>query len=697
MRFGPKAALGAAALAGVLALGTSAHAYLTSFPTTGKCLTAKVKTEGKGAGGYISCYGKAASKGADLDPLCLGKASLKITVAFGKLDAKVPSICTIPGDGVARDADTAAFASLLNSLAGSKLGKCDAGKQKLVGKYLAGIAGCYAKAAGAKVPPGVVVNTPLGCTDKLKTKFLAAVAKAEIGLDCSQYLQGAALMAAADGYLDGQTCKLGPDATVCGTTPPGTCGNTLNDPGELCDASAPSAGWAKCGPDFACVDCNCGCPNKVEFTGNASAPESILDTGWTGISHRAPIVSDGTASIYLSGSSFFRPCGTRTVSGPVANGAGQIANQRCTNDTSIHCTGNALCTPGGGTCKFFFGSNLPLAAGGIAVCAVNQFNGAVSGTANVETGDAFTVANLTSRVYNGVSPLNNPCPRCAGVDTKNDGVKAGTCDSGPRSGLTCDGNGAVPNRLDFGTTSLDCPPDPLQLIATLPIDLTNATGPVTKTLSATSPNCGDGSGRKCLCDTCNNLAQQPCTSNADCIAFGATICGGKRCLGGTNPGAACANTSECPGGGTCGRPGAGTRPNGCEDDTSIPGDGTICQNIGGDEGVCPDGPQDGNCSLASGHPQRGCTTPTEVTDCGGAGTCGFANRICFLTGGLSASIGTNTLTATGMADLPVADTSNPTLGSVFCVGPTGLAAVNNVSGLPGPGRTTIKGAAKGHP
>jgi hypothetical protein len=447
------------------------------------------------------------------------------------------------------------------------------------------------------------------------------------------------------------------------------------------------------------VACNCACPTKVEFTGNASAPESILDTGWTGISHRAPIISDGTASITLScpGGGPSRPCGTCTVSGPVANGAGKLDSQRCTNDTSIHCTDNTPCTAGSGTCQFFFGADLPLSAGGIAVCAVNQFNGPVSGTANVETGDAFTVAKLTARVYNGVSPLNNPCPRCAGDATKNDGVKGGTCDSGLRLGLTCDGNGTVFNRPDFGTTSLDCPPDPGVLIATLPIDLTNATGPVTKTLSGTSPNCSDGSGRKCLCDTCNDLAEEPCASNTECVAFGATICGGKRCLGGTNAGAPCANTSACAGGGTCGRSGAATRPNGCEDDTSLPGDGTICQNIGGDEGVCPDGPKDSNCSLASGHHQRGCATGTEVADCGGIGTCVYANRICFLTGGFSASIGTNTLTAVGMADLPMSDTSNPTLGSVFCVGPTGLAAVNNVSGLPGPGRTTIKGAAVGRP
>jgi hypothetical protein len=43
------------------------------------------------------------------------------------------------------------------------------------------------------------------------------------------------------------------------------------------------------------------------------------------------------------------------------------------------------------------------------------------------------------------------------------------------------------------------------------------------------------------------------------------------------------------------------------------------------------------------------------------------------------------------------DVSHPTLGTVFCVGPTGAPAVNNVAGLPGPGRVTIRGTALGLP
>src|SRR6185295_12796754 len=100
-----------------------------------------------------------------------------------------------------------------------------------------------------------------------------------------------------------------------------------------------------------------------------------------------------------------------------------------------------------------------------------------------------------------------------------------------------------------------------------PIDLTNSTGTVTKTLTAASPKC-TATGfttQNCLCSTCNNAAQEPCSASGDCpnSGGGAGICGASRCLGGTTPGAPCltciggsnhaakcATASECPSG-TC--------------------------------------------------------------------------------------------------------------------------------------------------
>jgi hypothetical protein len=107
------------------------------------------------------------------------------------------------------------------------------------------------------------------------------------------------------------------------------------------------------------------------------------------------------------------------------------------------------------------------------------------------------------------------------------------------------------------------------------------------------------------------------------------------------------------------------------------------------------GPITTSCSVASGHAQRGCTMDAE---CGGAlGSCESNNRACFLTGGFSGKNGTGTLIAVGMEDLPMNDVAQPTLGAVFCVAPTGSTSVNNVAGLPGPGRVTIRGTATGRP
>jgi len=43
------------------------------------------------------------------------------------------------------------------------------------------------------------------------------------------------------------------------------------------------------------------------------------------------------------------------------------------------------------------------------------------------------------------------------------------------------------------------------------------------------------------------------------------------------------------------------------------------------------------------------------------------------------------------------DVSNPTLASLFCIGPTTSGSVNSAAGLPGLGRLQLPGIAKGLP
>jgi hypothetical protein len=421
------------------------------------------------------------------------------------------------------------------------------------------------------------------------------------------------------------------------------------------------------------------CPNLITFTGTSTGP--ALDTGWTGFGHDATVVSGGTVTVTATCGSSTPPCGVCNYSGPVANAAGLLPSQRCSNDSSIHCTSNTPCTPGGGTCKFFFGTYLPLAAGGVATCVENTFNGGISGTANIESGASGGTALLTARVYNAIVGLGQPCPRCIGDPTANDGVMGGTCDAGTRSGLACDANGSSPFTSTWGTTSLDCPLNfATGGIASLPIDLTNTTGTKTRTLTAANPNCrGAGfTSLKCQCDTCNDNAQEPCSQNADCPdppgPIG-PICGGKRCIGGTNDGAACITNTECPGGGaSCNVPGAATVPNQCDDATCT-------------DGVCAAGPPVQTCAPTETY--KGCTVDG---DCAFPGdTCsGGGPRSCFDND--NGAIG-DTVTATGHADTPVNHASNPTLAALFCVGPTSSGSVNGAAGLPGLGRLVLTGHA----
>lgn len=354
-----------------------------------------------------------------------------------------------------------------------------------------------------------------------------------------------------------------------------------------------------------------------------------------------------------------------------------INNRRCANDTSVKCTSIADCVGVGGTCQFFFGSNLPLSAGGVATCVMNQFNGTISGTANETTGSSAGAANLIARVYSGPT-VSSPCPQCVGDPVPHDGLPQGTCSGGAHFGALCDIDGSSPN-LAFGDTSFDCPPSPGALIATLPIDLANTTGTKSKTLSGASPNCRatGHTSEKCFCDTCNHAAATPCSSNADCIAVGASVCGGKRCLSGPNVGTPCAVSSECPGS-ACRVPGQATAPNQCDDAT--------CSPDGGNEGMCAAGPFEQFCGPVETF--RGCIVNADCPRPGD--TCSVGKfRDCYTdNGALGASVN-----ATGVADPPKNHCASPILATLFCISPTASAAVNAVTGLPGLGRLELPGRA----
>jgi hypothetical protein len=718
--------------------------------TVNACLASQLKIVGKGAAAVAGCCAKAATKGVATDGTCLSAAADKVAAAVAKLESK--KICLVEGDGASLASAALAWADDVDALVGHAPGKCDGPKTKLVGKYVAALQGCHAKAA---TKSGTVDGT---CVSKAAAKLAGGITKAELRTDCSTTGQGSSLASAADAFATTQVCALDPASHACvpptpiptstpiptptpmptatltahaTSTPvpaltatptpfvtPG-CGNGVPEPGETCES--------ECAADEACGDCACACPTRLVIAADPVAPGTMLEFGWTGWWHGMPLVTGGDLTVGLYCSAVSSPCGECVVSGPIPNDEpGQLANRRCTNDSSQPCSADSDCAartclggvqdgepcanaaecpsgtcPEAGTCAFNMGPPMPLSAGGASVCVVNQVAGAISGTLTLGSGAGALSMRLSADVY-AESAIDHPCPRCSDTGPINDGVADGTCLGGARDGLACDANGSVPSHPDYGRTSLDCPPHPSTRIATLPIHLQNSTGTVTKTLTADHPRCrGDIPSSKCLCDTCNDRFAAPCSVNADCPPSGGVpgICGGLRCIGGGNVGSPCTATSECPSG-VCGRPGAPARPDGCLEDSLSPPPphSPDCADDDGDGlGACVLGPTVNECSAASGHPQRGCLNDA---DCGGsAGSCESRRRPCFLTGGqpyppTGPYPGTGTLVAVGEESAPVAGVLQPTLASVSCIGPTNNAPVNHVVGLPGPARLAISGTLR---
>jgi hypothetical protein len=246
---------------------------------------------------------------------------------------------------------------------------------------------------------------------------------------------------------------------------------------------------------------------------------------------------------------------------------------------------------------------------------------------------------------------------------------------------------------------------------------------------------------------CTVASQCPGGACASFCSTTAGICGGltgQRCTGGTNQGAPCSVASQCPGaGGGCGIPGQATAFNACDaldqhcypTNTCVGGtnqnaycsDPSECPGgacTAGNHGVCAGigGPHDGYCGPIGTF--KGCLAGDSdcksLNACVGGGNAGNAcfadsmcpggtcmsllggvaetciagfNRPCFLDDGVVGGADV----ATGLVSAPVHDVANPTLASLFCVGPTSSGSVNSAAGLPGLGRLELLGIAKGLP
>jgi hypothetical protein len=534
---------------------------------------------------------------------------------------------------------------------------CNAGKAKCVIKMKSCLLGCYGKAikGGVAADPACLAKcrngfladpaTGKGCMEKLNAK--------NAGCTDTTLAEIAVMRSKIDAHVLDLISQLNPN----GGTPANGCtagkikcvskynACVLGIAGKAFKAGGPIGSLAKCDANLVNLG-KATCVEKLETKNPPASPTACLTYNDQGALKAADdaFVNDVLYSLQA--------------------GPQNMATKRCTGDTSVQCTNTVPdCNVAGGTCEFFFGAPLPLAAGGVASCVSSQWNGTITGTFNQGTGEAGGSASVLSRVYTGGNTINAPCPICAGNDIPNDGVAGGTCSAGTRAGLTCDSNGESPNPT-FGKTSLDCPPPGGTLVATLPIDLTNTnTGTVTATVSASSPNCNGSPGDKCLCASCSGNSSIPCESDAECALAGAGTC--------TN--------------------GAGEprRPNACLDDTTQVGDGSVCAATAGGEGRCSEGPFDQHCAFET---FRSCTGMPG--DCPVPGdTCITEARECFV--GHNGNIG-DSITAVGTFNaggLPRNHTGTTTFASVFCIAPTGSTAVNSAAGLPGPGRLQLAGVS----
>ncbi|MFN2426977.1 MAG: hypothetical protein ABR587_11090, partial [Candidatus Binatia bacterium] len=434
-----------------------------------------------------------------------------------------------------------------------------------------------------------------------------------------------------------------------------------------------------------------------------------------------------------------------TTNGDCTTGMGTCTVNRtvCTTSSSTLCSTNTDCNfqgtcTGQSACTCYFGAPFPLSSGGTPACIVNRFAEPISGTANVDLGAGEITARLRTGVFLGYetrfpcatcggSCSNNPetfCDRdedCTGgtcnLDpTPNDGDRGGVCGPGSTStGQSCDVNGtnssfpAYTSGPNGGAYSIDCLPSTTALAGQgLAINLTQTTG--TSVLeSHVSCQLASAPELTCPCLTCSADPTLPCNTHEDCasLAGSCSLSTPTSCLGnadcmGVDVGPCLSSISRCDKArtssayncttnadcvnrdvGVCNAPTCTSRgvgnfpqPNNCTDQ--------LCSDIGGGIGECTIGPDAQFCAgvlTANGLGVLSCQFDDDCTQSGvDARPCSLLQRNgCFF----------DPIVATGSAS-----PSTPIGAATFCIPPVANQAINDVAGLPGPGRVVNQAVAK---
>jgi hypothetical protein len=393
--------LGPVALsAAALLLGT-VSADAAKGPPTGKCSAAKIKCATTEATALLGCHKKAETKNLPVDQECISKADTKFTMpvkgCMEKAEAKPPCATTGDADDLLTKIDAFVLdvvTALDPGYPAPVLNKCSAGKKKCVANKVKAILACYGKAASAGTP---VDSSPGGCIDKAQTKFdggtdptKGCFAKLEAKGGCLTTGDTAALETKVDNFALATFTELLPHLDFTLRPAGGQCGD-VKDIGQNVLKT------------LTCGGLNIG-------GGSAIVPEGPTP--------------DGSTSRF----SLNCPAAGACQLGPVF-----------TAGSNFDCTATG--------CRFGTPLEIPNPMSApLTTCVMNTWSASATGTVNRTDGTSVTSVPLISDIYT-TGNLAQPCPRCRSggvpVSGSPSSPATGTCDRGPRTGLSCTSQNSV--------------------------------------------------------------------------------------------------------------------------------------------------------------------------------------------------------------------------------------------------------------
>ena len=220
---------------------------------------------------------------------------------------------------------------------------------------------------------------------------------------------------------------------------------------------------------------------------------SDLDNGWTGTSHKFPVIGGAGLQYCLSG---------------------------CDGTTTFACQGSG--PTGTGTNGATFGAPLPLLAANVPVCVVNTFvDSVLTGTYNLQTGEAGSAAtpNLvhpTSTVLLRATFPGEVCPKCEGAANIGDKRTCSSSSTNAGRAPTVNGEVTVAGKGLYELSS-DCPPKGDQQGTNLDIKLPFTTGETTPLVGPTPWR--DDQGPQTQDDQCGAGACNATCTGAACVAM----------------------------------------------------------------------------------------------------------------------------------------------------------------------------------